>query len=59
MGAIGTQAEYARIPLADGTLVATTDVPSADMIPSFLAASDVLGTRESVRHLPCTGGRRD
>ena len=27
MGAIGTQAEYARIPLADGTLVATPDVP--------------------------------
>ena len=44
MGAIGTQAEYARIPLADGTLVATPEVPSADLIPSFLAASDVLGT---------------
>jgi threonine dehydrogenase-like Zn-dependent dehydrogenase len=44
MGAIGTQAEYARIPLADGTLVATPDVPSPDRIPSFLAASDVLGT---------------
>ena len=44
MGEIGTQAEYARIPLADGTLVATPDLPSADLIPSFLAASDVLGT---------------
>jgi threonine dehydrogenase-like Zn-dependent dehydrogenase len=44
MGAIGTQAEYARIPLADGTLVATPDVPSADLIPSLVAASDVLGT---------------
>ena len=44
MGAIGTQAEYARIPLADGTLVATPEVPSADLIRSFLAASDVLGT---------------
>lgn len=44
MGAIGTQAEYARIPLADGTLVATPDVPSADLVPSLLAASDVLGT---------------
>jgi threonine dehydrogenase-like Zn-dependent dehydrogenase len=44
MGSIGTQAEYARIPLADGTLVATPDVPSPDLIPSFLAASDVLGT---------------
>ena len=44
VGAIGTQAEYARIPLADGTLVATSEVPSDDLIPSFLAASDVLGT---------------
>ncbi len=40
----GAQAEYARITLADGTLVATPEVPSADLIPSFLAASDVLGT---------------
>src|SRR5438270_2895278 len=44
VGAIGTQAEYARIPLADGTLVATPDVPPRDLVPSFLAASDVLGT---------------
>jgi threonine dehydrogenase-like Zn-dependent dehydrogenase len=40
----GSQAEYARIPLADGTLVATPGVPPEDMIPSLLAASDVLGT---------------
>jgi threonine dehydrogenase-like Zn-dependent dehydrogenase len=44
IGAIGTQAELARVPLADGTLVATPDVPPEDLIPSFLAASDVLGT---------------
>jgi threonine dehydrogenase-like Zn-dependent dehydrogenase len=44
MGGIGTQAEYARIPLADGTLVATPEVPSDDLVPSLLAASDVLGT---------------
>jgi threonine dehydrogenase-like Zn-dependent dehydrogenase len=44
MGAIGTQAEFARVPLADGTLVATPDVPPAELVPSFLAASDVLGT---------------
>ena len=44
MGAIGTQAQWARVPLADGTLVATPDVPPDDLIPSFLAASDVLGT---------------
>jgi threonine dehydrogenase-like Zn-dependent dehydrogenase len=44
MGAIGTQAQYARIPLADGTLVAAPGMPEADMVPSLLAASDVLGT---------------
>jgi threonine dehydrogenase-like Zn-dependent dehydrogenase len=44
IGSIGTQAELARIPLADGTLVATPDVPSEDLVPSLLAASDVLGT---------------
>src|SRR6266576_2964935 len=44
MGAMGTQAELARVPLADGTLVATPDLPPAELIPSFLAASDVLGT---------------
>jgi threonine dehydrogenase-like Zn-dependent dehydrogenase len=44
VGAIGTQAELARVPLADGTLVATLDVPADDLVPSFLAASDVLGT---------------
>jgi threonine dehydrogenase-like Zn-dependent dehydrogenase len=44
VGAIGTQAEYARIPLADGTLVATPDLPPTELLPSFLAASDVLGT---------------
>jgi threonine dehydrogenase-like Zn-dependent dehydrogenase len=42
--AIGTQAERARIPLADGTLVATPGQPEPDLIPSLLAASDVLGT---------------
>src|SRR5947208_14995840 len=44
MGSIGTQAELARVPFADGTLVATPDLPPADLIPGFLAASDVLGT---------------
>jgi threonine dehydrogenase-like Zn-dependent dehydrogenase len=44
MGRIGTQAERARIPLADGTLVATPGLPADDLIPSLLAASDVLGT---------------
>jgi threonine dehydrogenase-like Zn-dependent dehydrogenase len=40
----GAQAPILRVPLADGTLVATRDVPSDDLIPSMLAASDVLGT---------------
>jgi threonine dehydrogenase-like Zn-dependent dehydrogenase len=44
IGAIGTQAQFARIPLADGTLVATPEVPDEQSIPSLLAASDVLGT---------------
>lgn len=43
-GTIGTQAERARIPYADGTLVATPGVPDPDLVPSLLAASDVLGT---------------
>src|SRR3954464_1653099 len=56
MGALGAQADLLRVPLADGTLVATPALPSAaplvatpalpsaDLIPSLLAASDVLGT---------------
>src|SRR5947209_10330784 len=38
------QAPVLRVPLADGTLVATPELPPADMIPSLLAVSDVLGT---------------
>src|SRR5437667_111421 len=38
------QAPMLRVPLADGTLVATPDVPTGDMIPSLLALSDVMGT---------------
>src|SRR5437016_7492725 len=38
------QASVLRVPLADGTLVATPDVPSGDMVPSLLALSDVMGT---------------
>ncbi|MEV7886821.1 zinc-dependent alcohol dehydrogenase family protein [Streptomyces sp. NPDC002817] len=41
---VGTQAEMARIPHADGTLVATPGQPDPELIPSLLAASDVLGT---------------
>jgi threonine dehydrogenase-like Zn-dependent dehydrogenase len=44
MGAEGAQAGRLRVPLADGTLVATPELPPDDLIPSLLAASDVLGT---------------
>ena len=44
VGAGGAQAEFLRVPLADGTLVATPDIPADDLLPSLLAASDVLGT---------------
>jgi len=40
----GAQAPVMRVPLADGTLVATTGVPTKDLIPSFQAVSDVMGT---------------
>ena len=40
----GGQAEFLRVPLADGTLVATPGMPDDDLVPSLLAASDVLGT---------------
>jgi len=40
----GAQAPIARVPLADGTLVATPEIPSDDLLPSLLTASDVLGT---------------
>ena len=40
----GAQAPLLRVPLADGTLVATPDPPSKELVPSFLALSDVMGT---------------
>src|SRR6516225_6249746 len=40
----GAQAERLRVPLADGTLVATPEPPDEDLIPSLLALSDVMGT---------------
>lgn len=44
MGSLGTQAELLRVPLADGTLVATPRAPRPEEVPGLLAASDVLGT---------------
>ena len=40
----GAQAPFLRVPMADGTLVATQELPSSIQVPSFLAVSDVLGT---------------
>src|SRR5438105_14554206 len=34
---VGAQAPRLRVPLADGTLVGTRDVPADDMIPDLLA----------------------
>jgi len=40
----GAQAGRLRVPLADGTLVATPAMPPDDLIPSLLTLSDVMGT---------------
>jgi threonine dehydrogenase-like Zn-dependent dehydrogenase len=44
MGALGAQADRLRVPLADGTIVATHELPADDLVASLLSASDVLGT---------------
>lgn len=41
---MGSQAELARVPMADGTLVAAPEMPGPELVPSLLAASDVIGT---------------
>ena len=40
----GCQAELIRVPLADGTLVSTSDLPGEELVPSLLTLSDVMGT---------------
>src|ERR687886_2853069 len=40
----GAQASPLRVPLADGTLVATPELPPDHLIPSLLTLSDVMGT---------------
>lgn len=40
----GGQGELVRVPLADGTLVATPEHPDEAMLPSLTALSDVMGT---------------
>jgi threonine dehydrogenase-like Zn-dependent dehydrogenase len=38
------QGEYVRVPMADGTLVATPEPPDDALVPSLLTLSDVMGT---------------
>ncbi|HZX05990.1 zinc-dependent alcohol dehydrogenase family protein [Kribbella sp.] len=40
----GGQGEYVKLPYADGTLVATPEVPDDSLVPSLLTLSDVMGT---------------
>ncbi len=40
----GGQSSLVRVPLADGTLVATDGQPDDDLVPSLLALSDVMST---------------
>ncbi|MFI5709986.1 zinc-dependent alcohol dehydrogenase family protein [Kribbella sp. NPDC051620] len=40
----GGQGEFAKVPWADGTLVATPEVPDDALVPSLLTLSDVMGT---------------
>lgn len=40
----GGQGEYVRVPMADGTLVATPEVPDDALVPALLTLSDVMGT---------------
>lgn len=40
----GGQGELVRVPLADGTLVATPTVPAPELVPSLLTLADVMGT---------------
>jgi threonine dehydrogenase-like Zn-dependent dehydrogenase len=49
----GGQGEWVRVPLADGTLVATPQVPDDALIPSLLTLSDVMGTGH---HAALAGG---
>jgi threonine dehydrogenase-like Zn-dependent dehydrogenase len=49
----GGQGELVRVPLADGTLVATPESPDAALIPSLLTLSDVMSTGH---HAACSAG---
>ena len=49
----GGQGEYVKLPYADGTLVATPEVPDDSLVPSLLTLSDVMGTGW---HAACRAG---
>ncbi|HEX3843153.1 MAG TPA: zinc-dependent alcohol dehydrogenase family protein [Steroidobacteraceae bacterium] len=51
----GAQAPFLRVPLADGTLVATGAQPGDRDVPSLLAASDVFGTGWFGAHAAAVG----
>lgn len=40
----GAQGELVRVPFADGTLVATPQMPEAEQVPGLLTLADVMGT---------------
>jgi threonine dehydrogenase-like Zn-dependent dehydrogenase len=44
------QGEYVRVPLADGTLVATPQLPPETLVASLLTLSDVMGTGWHAAH---------
>jgi threonine dehydrogenase-like Zn-dependent dehydrogenase len=50
------QGERVRVPLADGTLVATPEMPPDALVPHLLALSDVMGTGH---HCALSGGVRN
>ncbi|WP_409484698.1 zinc-dependent alcohol dehydrogenase family protein [Arsenicicoccus dermatophilus] len=52
----GCQAELLRVPLADGTLVATPEMPADELLPSLLTLSDVMATGW---HAAVSAGVRD
>jgi len=49
----GGQSEWVRVPVADGTLVATPELPDDALVPSLLTLSDVMGTGH---HAALAGG---
>src|SRR5258707_1046838 len=51
----GAQAPSLRVPLADGTLVATPEMPSPDLIPSLLASNCSTRTFVSMADLRLCG----